>query len=231
MGNTVKTLFHGSDKIIDKPSFGAGKKANDYGQGFYCTEDKELANEWACRHKSEGFCNQYTLSMEGLSVLNLNSSGYNVLNWLALLLKNREFGISNPTAASVKEYILANYLPDLTSIDVIIGYRADDSYFDYAKSFVSNSLPLSKLEWILKNGNLGLQLALVSEKAFENLSFVLAESVSEKIYYPLISAREKKAKSEYLNLLDSNKFDKNEIYAIDIIRNEMSDYVPRISEV
>lgn len=36
-------LYHGSNHIIDKPLYGAGKKHNDYGIGFYCTENIELA--------------------------------------------------------------------------------------------------------------------------------------------------------------------------------------------
>ena len=31
-------LYHGSDHVIEKPEFGAGKKHNDYGKGFYCTK-------------------------------------------------------------------------------------------------------------------------------------------------------------------------------------------------
>lgn len=41
------TLFHGSEKVIEHPVFGAGKKHNDFGLGFYCTESEALAKEWA----------------------------------------------------------------------------------------------------------------------------------------------------------------------------------------
>ena len=36
-------LYHGSPNILEKPLFGHGKTWNDYGPGFYCTEQKELA--------------------------------------------------------------------------------------------------------------------------------------------------------------------------------------------
>ena len=39
------TLYHGSTKVIEKPSFGEGNPKNDYGLGFYCTENQELAKE------------------------------------------------------------------------------------------------------------------------------------------------------------------------------------------
>ena len=79
-------IYHGSDKIIEKPVFGAGKTYNDYGRGFYCTEHVELAKEWACASGSDGYSNHYQLDMNGLSVLNLNTPEYNILNWLTILL-------------------------------------------------------------------------------------------------------------------------------------------------
>ena len=36
-------IYHGSQQIVEVPKFGIGKTYNDYGQGFYCTEDIELA--------------------------------------------------------------------------------------------------------------------------------------------------------------------------------------------
>ena len=41
-------LYHGSQNIIQKPQFGTGNIRNDYGLAFYCTENRELAREWAC---------------------------------------------------------------------------------------------------------------------------------------------------------------------------------------
>ena len=41
----LKTIYHGSDKIIEKPLFGHGKTYNDYGLGFYCTEVKKAVTK------------------------------------------------------------------------------------------------------------------------------------------------------------------------------------------
>ena len=32
------TIYHGSKEIVEVPEFGKGKKNNDFGLGFYCTE-------------------------------------------------------------------------------------------------------------------------------------------------------------------------------------------------
>lgn len=41
------TVYHGSPQVVETPVFGEGRKNNDFGQGFYCTESHELAKEWA----------------------------------------------------------------------------------------------------------------------------------------------------------------------------------------
>lgn len=42
----VRTLYHGSPNIIEKPIYGYGKPYNDYGLGFYCTGSLDMAKEW-----------------------------------------------------------------------------------------------------------------------------------------------------------------------------------------
>ena len=77
-----RTLYHGSQIILEKPEYGKGARNNDYGRGFYCTEEIELAREWACAKQTNGYVNQYKLDLEGLRVLNLNNGKYNILNCL-----------------------------------------------------------------------------------------------------------------------------------------------------
>jgi len=50
--SNLKILCHGSTKIIEKPEFRNGNKYNDYGLGFYCTEELEFTKEWACSDKT-----------------------------------------------------------------------------------------------------------------------------------------------------------------------------------
>ena len=87
----VITLYHGSEKIVELPTFGKGRKNNDFGLGFYCTESEALAKEWAVSSLRNGFANRYTLDMEYLNVLNLNSADYTILNWIAVLVEHRLF--------------------------------------------------------------------------------------------------------------------------------------------
>lgn len=100
-----KILYHGSEHIIEKPEWGKGALTNDYGGGFYCTEHAEPAMEWACAKNVNGYANQYALDMTGLSVLNLNSKEYNILNWLALLAEHRTYWEKSSISEQAKKMI------------------------------------------------------------------------------------------------------------------------------
>ena len=210
-------LYHGSDHIVKNPSLQEGKAYNDYGKGFYTTTDYELAGEWACRQKNDGYINEYTLDINGLNVLNLQSDEFNVLNWITVLLNNRTFEITGDVAAEARKFLLKNYLPDMKACDVIVGYRADDSYFSYAESFINNGLSLRKLEQAMKLGKLGIQYALVSKKAFDSLNFVEAYRVENKMYYEKYKQRDEKARTFYRENLRSENTSSDDIFITDIM--------------
>ena len=229
------TIYHGSDHIIKKPELKKGKKYNDYGQGFYCTEDLELAKEWACKNGKEGFVNEYELDTSNLKILNLNSNGYTILNWIALLLEYRTFTLDSEIQKEAREYIINNFSIDTSRFDVIIGYRADDSYFSFAESFVSNTLPLSTLDKALRLGNLGEQVALVSPKAFKSIRFIDAQAADRKIYHPKFKSRDDKAREDFKKYRNSSVHGEldlsQEIFVLDIIRQEMSNDDERIQRI
>ena len=134
------TIFHGSEKIVEHPVFGDGKKNNDFGIGFYCTASKDLAKEWAVSSLRDGFANRYTLDTEYLHILNLNSPDYTILNWIAVLVEHRLFALKTPVARRAKRYLIDHFSINVNAFDLITGYHADDSYFDYAESFLNNAI-------------------------------------------------------------------------------------------
>lgn len=220
------TIYHGSTGIVT-PVFGQGKTNNDYGQGFYCTENLELAKEWACAHDSDGYANQYVLDMEGLDVLDLNGPGYNILNWLAVLLENRTFAVPEGLPREARRYILENFLPAYRTCDVIKGYRADDSYFSYARDFVSNTLSLRDLKQAMMLGRLGEQIVLKSERAFDSISAGEIIPADKSEYYARYCERDSTARENYKEIA-SHAFSPDELYVIDIIRGGIRNGDPRI---
>ncbi|MDD4816956.1 MAG: DUF3990 domain-containing protein, partial [Victivallaceae bacterium] len=184
------TLYHGSPEIISKPEFGKGKPYNDYGQGFYCTENIELAKEWACSENSDGYVNQYEIPSDELNILNLSSDDYTILHWLALLMHYRMVRVSTPVMQRAVEWLTAHYLIELKDFDAVIGYRADDSYFSFARAFVNNEISLHQLSYARKLGKLGEQFVLKSEKAFASICFVSYTEIRNAVYYPLRKQRD-----------------------------------------
>ena len=110
-----KIIYHGSQYIIEKPEFGKGAAQNDYGRVFYCTESIELAKEWACAKDTNGYANQYELDATGLKILNLNASEYSILNWLAILTKNRTYWQNASIAEEAKKYLQQHFLIDISA--------------------------------------------------------------------------------------------------------------------
>lgn len=212
-------LWHGSQKIIEAPQFGLGKVHNDYGQGFYCTESLDLAREWACSGDADGFVIRYELDMTDLKVLDLLSPHYSVLHWIALLVEHRSFRKDTAIAVGACKYLHDHFLPDTDACDVIRGWRADDSYFSYARAFVYNTITVEQLGRAMKLGNLGEQIVLKSERAFKAIRFAGFERAPLALYGPLAKERDEAARAQYRELLAENPFEG--IRIVDIVREEM----------
>ena len=220
-------VYHGSSRIIEHPVFHGGKKTNDYGHGFYTTESIALAKEWACSRNENGFANSYELSLDGLTVLNLNDSDYNILNWLALLTHYRSYWQKGSIAESAKNYLQEHFYIDPEPYDIIIGYRADDSYFSFAQDFISGTISLAKLSKAMKLGKLGEQIVLKSQNAFNNIRFLGAEAANAEIWYEKKVARDRQARREYRQSRTAEDA-LSELYIIDIMREGITNGDPRL---
>lgn len=213
-------LYHGSDKIIEKPVFGGRKPYNDYGPGFYCTEDYELAGEWAVSFERDGYINTYSIDLRGLSVLDLNSTDYCILDWLEILLENRRFDIQSDFGMEASEYLKKNFHTDHLNCDLIKGYRADDSYFSFAQDFLNNTISLSTLERAMKLGNLGEQIVLKSKKSFTRIVYEESSRAGAMNYFPKKEKRDKNAREDYRSLR-GKPWRKGEIYMMQILEREL----------
>lgn len=216
MPNTI-TVYHGSPRIIEKPIYGLGNPKNDYGLGFYCTESAELAKEWACSVETDGYANKYSLDLTGLSMLSLTSGEYNILNWLFVLLENRQFRIGGDIAKQAKAYIFENFAIDYKSYDIIKGYRADDSYFSFANAFLNNTISVAQLERAMVLGKLGEQIVLMSEKAFGAIEFTDSIAAPKEIYLPKKLARDTAAREDFRKEKGRGSL-LTEKYVLDIMR-------------
>lgn len=219
-------LYHGSQEIVKEPKLELGKKNNDFGQGFYCTRIIERGKEWACKESLFGILNKYELDLEGLKILDLTKVKFPSLTWICLLINNRKFDKDNDADLVLKE-LDKLFSVDTSDYDLIIGYRADDSYFSFAQAFLSNSLAIQSLSYVLSLGHLGLQYFLKSEKAFKQLKFLDFENVTEEFYYAF-KDRDQKAREDYKKYMNEHKIDDNDLFVREIIKKGFDLNDPRL---
>lgn len=224
----IITLYHGSQNIIETPVYGYGNVYNDYGIAFYCTENMELAKEWAVTSDRDGFANRYEFDTTGLKELNLSDGNYTVLNWLAILLENRKFRINSDMGNEAKKYIIDTFGIDYSSYDFIRGYRADDSYFSFANAFLNNGLSMEKLYDVMHLGKLGEQIAIKSEKGINCLKFVNSIPASKTEYFYKKESRDRNAREDYQR--SKGTFTKG-TYIIDILRERWQRDDERIQRI
>lgn len=201
INNNPWILYHGSENIIKEPVFGGGKLYNDYGQGFYTTFNAAMAGEWAVlTTKKDGYINEYEYDYTGLKVLRLDE--VDIKHWIALLMEYREGNYKNPLVYDLIKQFKERYSMDISQYDIIIGWRADDSYFRYVQDFTLGLLSIENLMKAIKFGNLGIQVCLKSEKAFsENrIKFISANNANMDVYYEKAETRDKEARESYYNM-------------------------------
>ena len=204
-----RTIYHGSEFIIEKPEYLKGNVHNDYGLGFYCCSSKDLAREWAAKRSGHGYVNRYNIRDDRLKILDLTKQPYNdVLYWIALLMHNRELSVDlKENFPRELKYLEEKYLIDISAFDIVIGYRADDSYFRFPEAFIRSEITLKSLDEIFQAGNLGKQYVLVSKRAFDLIHFEGYEEVSENSKYDYYK-RKGSADKVFSDLLKNDRYSK-----------------------
>lgn len=223
----IKTIYHGSNKIIEKPLFRYGKSYNDYGLGFYCTENIDMSKEWGVSKYSDGFANIYQIEIDDLTIFNLNNGDYSILHWLTVLLENRTFTTDTALAQEAKNYLLENFTVPYKSYDIITGYRADDSYFSFAQDFINGAISVRQLGNAMKLGNLGTQFVIKSEKAFDALQFRGYEIADSEKWFSKRELRDKSARRQYFDV-ERNKRQRGDLYIVQILDEEIKADDPRL---
>lgn len=198
-------LYHGSPNKVVVPRYGFGDGKHDYGKGFYLAENVELAKEWAvCRpDETNGWVHKFELDATDLKVLDFQK--YNVLSWLAELMKHRDASDTRRYKVLSKRFI-SEYGIDTGGYDVIKGWRADASYFYIAREFVRDNIDVEILEELLLLGGLGIQYCIKSELAYSKLYEIEDEliCVDYNVFNERYNERDVTARKKMRELVDSD---------------------------
>ena len=191
-------FYYGADQIITRPTYGLGNPSNDYGLGFYLTLDKEAARLWASKNPFGGYLLTYDVDFGSFRSLTLtHATNEDVLRWITLLIEHRFSYRARDDNAETIKWLLKHYRTHLSEYDAVIGYRADDSYFQYSLDFVQNNLSIEALKEAMLLGKLGMQYVLISKRAFESISYLEYEAVQASEESNLFRA---KTLEEYQNI-------------------------------
>lgn len=221
----LRTIYHGSAQILRTPRFGSGTAGNDYGLGFYCTEDPSLAGEWAVGRGTDGFINRYTIETNGLHIINLNSPEFCILHWLAVLMNFREFDACTSGVYQAREYIRSNFAVDYQNCDGIIGFRADNSNFLFAQSFLDGEISYRQFNDAVRMSGTGRQFVIKSNRAFDRMLFYGYTVAHSRDYYPAGSSRDRIAMQRYATVLAKGS---GGLYVSQIVDEEIKSYDPRL---
>ena len=121
--------------------------------------------------------------------------------------------------------MIDNFSVNVNAYDLIIGYRADDSYFDYAESFLNNGISVQQLAKAMRLGKLGEQIVVKSKYAFSLLHYEGFSIAEKEKYYVLRKARNDEADQHYWSILEEET---DGLYMLDILRGGIQNDDPRI---
>lgn len=214
--NITMILYYGADREVIAPEFNKGNPSNDYGLGFYLTPSEEMARLWASKFPNGGYIIKYEVDFSNLSILRLNTiQDEDILNWISVLISHRFSKEERRTYQTNIKWLEEHYCIDLNKYDAIIGYRADDSYFDYSRDFVANSLSLELLKDAMMLGKLGIQYVLKSKLSFTKIKFISSKRVEPSGEYETFR---NKTRKEYFVMKKED--DINNTYLRDIMRKK-----------
>jgi len=195
----VLKLYHGSLDPNLVPSFNGGKEYHDYGKGFYCVEDLEMAKEWACQHfdSTISFVYVYELELTGLNtILDLNS--YAPAFWLATLAAHRYVSKEGALLKQRREKFIEKFYIDFINVDIICGWRANDQYFAYLRDFLRMDISYEAVIEAMSLGDLGQQIVLISENAYSKcrqIDKIIIDKEEYEKYLKQYNQRDYKARS------------------------------------
>lgn len=145
------------------------------------------------------------------------------------MLRNREFDVPSGLALEAKDYLQRSFAVDDAESDVIIGYRADNSYFYFAQNFINGTISCRQLNNAMHLGKLGQQFVLKSEWAFDRIKFLGYEPAQSDEWYAKKMLRDQTTRREYFDV-ERNKRQRGDLYMTQILDEEMTPDDPRLRQ-
>lgn len=122
----IKTIFHGSNVIVESPKILVMGFYKDFGYGFYCTNLEKQAQKWAITKKGDSIVSVY--QFQANSALKIKSFPTMTDEWLDFVVNCRQ-GIPH-------------------DYDIVEGPMADDQIWDYVEDLMDGTITREAF-WVL----------------------------------------------------------------------------------
>ena len=150
-------VYHGGTTIIDHPDVVKGRAGLDFGRGFYVTDLKKQADDWADRmariRMANGVVSVYELDIE----LAKKACRYKCfekydIEWLDFIVRNRrgeadtwgydivEGGVANDRVIDTVEAYMSNLMPLETALQNLAQHRPNNQICIRSQHIVDNYL-------------------------------------------------------------------------------------------
>lgn len=137
-------VYHGSDKKIEKPNYRGSRKGTDFGIGFYCTKNLEMAKSW-CALRNGQYVNillsDYKDSLEAGDLICISRGSLYYLSWIEenSIINEREY------SKNEKQY----YMEAMEWL----GYTLQSWYEDFGITGkdICSKLKKEDFEWLISN--------------------------------------------------------------------------------
>ena len=160
----MRTVYHGSIEVVEKPLVGVGRENLDFGKGFYVTDIRKQADTWAeikakYYFNLEGVINQYAFDFENaVKKFKYKKFDYYGKEWLHFIIDCRngkndwakydliEGGVANDRVIDTVEAFIAGQIDEDKALGELSKHRPNnqicilnqtiiDGYFKFEKSF------------------------------------------------------------------------------------------------
>ncbi|MCQ2109425.1 MAG: DUF3990 domain-containing protein [Fibrobacter sp.] len=160
-------LFHGSDKIVEKPMANYGRNKVDFGQGFYLTSLREQAAKWAKIIAFKNGVGKAYVSEYNLDDSRLSSLGSRYKKFIAYDIEWLDYVIDCRNGGNLQN-----------QYDVIEGGVANDNVIDTVENYENGIITAEQALGQLQYKKVNHQICIRSQDVLDKLlQFVRGEEV------------------------------------------------------
>lgn len=157
-------LYHGSTVSVKCPNIRKGRKATDFGKGFYTTTNFEQAKKWAILKKNREHGKKAVVSVYEVPD-DILDRGFSVLRFEGATKEWLEFVVNNRRAKEQSSY------------DLTMGPVANDQLYATIRLYEQGVITADAAIEMLKTHKLFNQLSFHSTEAVALLKFIEAIEV------------------------------------------------------